>query len=232
MIIVAISDTHGRHSELKLPKGDVLVHAGDFCTRGSYPEFEDFIIWFDKQPFEHKIFIAGNHDGCLEAMIGSEDSLLSAMKKTGRIKGENLHYLRDSSVVIDLGIKGTKKFYGAPWQPFFCDWAFQRQRGKEMAEKWALIPDDTDVLITHGPPYGHGDLAPAYFSKHKRNAGCLELLKRIIEVKPLVHICGHIHCGYGRSESDEVKTLFVNAATCNEKYEASNPAQEIDLGAL
>ncbi len=232
MRIVAISDTHGKHRELKLPVGDVLVHAGDFSIRGKYPEFEDFVVWLDEQPFEHKVFIAGNHDGCLEAMMGVEDSFISSLKKTGRIKGENLHYLRDSSVTLDLGVRGSKSFYGAPWQPCFYDWAFQRKRGAEIAEKWAMIPKDTDVLITHGPAYGHGDLAPAYFSKHRRNAGCLSLLKRIIEVEPLVHIFGHIHCGYGRSESDEVKTLFVNAATCNEQYVAGNPPQIIDLDNL
>jgi hypothetical protein len=229
MRIVAISDTHGRHRELKLPAGDVLVHAGDFCNQGRYEEFEDFIVWLDKQPFEHKVFIAGNHDVCLEAMVGSEDAMMAALKKTGRISGENLHYLRDSSVTVDLGIRGAKKFYGAPWQPYFCDWAFQKKRGAEMAEKWALIPDDVDVLITHGPAYGHGDLAPAYFGKHQRNAGCIELLKRITEIQPLVHFCGHIHCGYGITESDETKTLFVNASTCDEKYEASNRAQEIEI---
>lgn len=225
MKIVAISDTHQHHSLLTLPKGDILVHAGDFCRRGSYQEFEDFIKWFDQQPFKHKIFIAGNHDQCLEAMVGVEASFMDALKKTGRIKGENLHYLRDSSVEIEGFV-----FYGAPWQPYFCDWSFQRQRGTEMAEKWAQIPDKVDVLITHGPPYGHGDLAPPYFSKHPRNAGCLELLKRITQVQPKIHIFGHIHCGYGISQSDEApNTLFVNAATCTEAYEASNPPRILEL---
>lgn len=229
MRIIAISDTHGHHRKIKLPAGDVLVHAGDFCNRGSYQEFEDFIVWFDQQPFEHKVFIAGNHDVCLEAMVGSEDSFMAALIKTGRIKGENLHYLRDSSVDIDLGIKGHKRFYGAPWQPNFCDWAFQRERGPEMAEKWAMIPKDVDILITHGPAYGHGDLAPPYLSKYKRNVGCLELLKRVVEVEPLVHIYGHIHCGYGMYQSDECKTLFANAASCTEQYTPDHPPLVIDL---
>jgi predicted phosphodiesterase len=232
MKIVAISDTHCKHRQITLPPGDVLVHAGDSCSHGSYPEFEDFIKWFDEQPHEHKIFVAGNHDRCLEAMIGNEENFIKSLIKTGRIKGENLHYLRDSAVTIDLEVRGAKKFYGAPWQPYFCDWAFQLQRGEQLAEKWALIPDDTDVLITHGPPYGHGDLAPPYLSRYSRRAGCMELLKRVHQVQPLVHIFGHIHSGYGRSESDEIKTLFVNAATCTEGYTPDHGPQIIDLDNL
>ena len=221
---VAISDTHNQHDQLKLPDGDVLIHAGDFSRKGNYEEFENFIKWFDSQPHKHKIFIAGNHDVCLQAMIGNEKQFMSALKKTGRIKGENLHYLRDSSVEIE-----GKVFYGAPWQPFFCDWAFQCQRGKEMAEKWALIPDKVDVLITHGPPYGHGDLAPPYFSPMHRNAGCFELLKRVIEIQPRAHIFGHIHCGRGTTQSDETTTTFFNVSTCNEQYKPDNPPQIITI---
>lgn len=202
-----------------------MVHAGDFCSQGNYPEFEDFIKWFDSQPFKHKVFIAGNHDGCLEAMQGSESEFMRALVKTGRIKGEGLHYLRDSSVVIE-----GKVFYGAPWQPVFCDWAFQRKRGAEMAEKWKLIPEKVDILITHGPPYGHGDQAPPYFSKFKRNVGCMELLKRVIEVGPQLHIFGHIHCGYGLTDSDEApKTVFANVSTCTEQYSPDNPPMILDL---
>ena len=109
------------------------------------------------------------------------------MAKTGKIKdkkgnllsSEGLYYLRDSSVEIE-----GKLFYGAPWQPNFYDWSFQCARGQEMAEKWKLIPDKVDVLITHGPAYGHGDLCPPHQSKYQRNAGCLELLHRIKEVQP------------------------------------------------
>lgn len=233
MRLVAISDTHGHHRKLKLPSGDVLVHAGDFSNRGTYPELEEFIGWLAEQPHKYKVFIAGNHDLCLEPMIGLDHNLISSMAKTGKIKNlkgepleaERLYYLRDSSIEIE-----GKVFYGAPWQPNFYDWAFQRERGKEMAEKWKLIPDKVDVLITHGPAYGHGDLAPPYFSSYPRNAGCLELLKRIKETKPGVHICGHIHCGYGTSESDECpNTRFFNASSCTEKYKPEQPPLVIDI---
>ena len=233
MRLVLISDTHGWHRQLKIPSGDVLIHAGDYSRHGQYPELEDFVCWLAGLPHKHKIFIAGNHDICLEAMTGVDHNLIASMAKTGKIKdkrgnllgSEGLHYLRDSSVEID-----GKLFYGAPWQPEFCDWSFQRARGSEMAEKWKLIPDNVDVLISHGPPYGHGDLCPPYMSTHQRNAGCLELLHRIKEVEPKIHICGHIHCGYGITESDECpKTIFVNASTCTEEYKPDHPAIVIDL---
>ena len=88
------------------------------------------------------------------------------------------------------------------------------------------IPDKTNVLITHGPAYGHGDYVPS----NRIHAGCLSLLKRIVEVKPSLHIFGHIHEGYGRSRSDEARyTRFVNASTCNGDYRPVNKAMIIDL---
>ena len=227
MRIIAISDTHSLHRKMTIPKGDVLVHAGDFTTRGTYEELEDFVVWLSEQPHPHKVFIAGNHDGCMEGLAAlksqgfSGKHFINALEKTGRIKSaEGIHYLFDESVEI-MG----KKFYGSPWQPKFCDWAFQDSRGLNMANKWACIPMDTDVLITHGPPYGHGDYVP----RNNRVTGCLELMNRVTVIEPLVHIFGHIHEGYGYSRSEEVKTRFVNAAMLDGDYKLGNKAHRIEL---
>jgi Icc-related predicted phosphoesterase len=225
--IVAISDTHSMHRKINVPKGDVLVHAGDFSARGRYDEFEDFVRWLSELPHKHKIFIAGNHDECMEKFrqtkpngFGGQDVIFD-MAKTGRIESaEGIHYLFDSSVTID-----GKKFYGSPWQPDFCNWSFQAPRGQKMEEKWAAIPLDTDVLITHGPPYGHGDYVP----RDKRVTGCLELMNKVTVVQPTVHIFGHIHEGYGYTRSEECKTRFVNASTCNEAYKPINKAFVLQL---
>lgn len=213
MKIIAISDTHTLHKKQTPPKGDVIVHAGDFSGHGNYNEFIDFIRWFGALPHPHKIFIAGNHDRWLEG--GSREEI---QRIVNHYVGDNTHYLYDSSVVID-----GKKFYGAPWQPEFCNWSFQAPRGARMAEKWDMIPDDTNVLITHGPAYGHGDYVPM----GKRHAGCLELLIRIKEIGPQLHICGHIHEGYGVSRSDECPdTKFINAAMMRGGFDAPyNKAQ-------
>ena len=215
MKIVAISDTHSYHRKMVIPKGDVLVHAGDFTAFGRYDEFEDFVAWLDKLPHKHKIFIAGNHDECMEKINVNHDIFTKMAENNG------IHYLFDSSVVID-GIK----FYGSPWQPDFCNWSFQAARGKDMAAKWENIPSDTDVLITHGPPYGHGDYVPI----NKRVTGCAELLKKVIEIKPRLHIFGHIHEGYGVSKSDETPyTKFYNAAMLDGNYKPTNKAHRIEL---
>ena len=213
MKIVAISDTHGMHRRLdgKIPEGDLLIHAGDLTRHGSRGEFVDFCEWFAEQPHTHKLFIAGNHDKYLEEDAAQADYYINKF---------GLTYLKDSSVTIDGQI-----FYGSPRTPQYYNWSFMSVRGNSIKRYWDNIPDNTDVLITHGPPLGQGDLVPPYpgVSKFPRSAGCLQLLLRIKEVKPKVHICGHIHAGYGISQCDELPlTTFINAATCTEGYAPSN----------
>jgi Icc-related predicted phosphoesterase len=205
---VAISDTHCRHYNIKLPKGDVLIHAGDVTYRGRQDEVEDFLKWFREQPFRYKVFIAGNHDfyfqktkkETLEKMIPRE-----------------VIYLNDSGVELE-GIK----LWGSPITPFFFDWAFNRLRGATINKHWKLIPPDTDVLITHGPVFGILDTV-----MNDRHVGCKDLLKKVKEVKPKVHVCGHIHESYGKIKKNE--TLFINACALNESYEFINPPLTFQL---
>ena len=178
MRVVVISDTHNRHDEVHLPSGDVLVHCGDATGRGKPSEVAAFVTWFEAQDFEHKIMIAGNHD-----FMFQDDPFLA---KT-LIEGRNFHYLEDLAIKIQDVI-----FYGTPWQPWFHDWAFNLERGEEIAKMWALIPDDTEFLITHGPPKDILDQ-----TRGLDHPGCLDLLQRVAEIKPAVHAFGHIHEGYG-----------------------------------
>jgi Icc-related predicted phosphoesterase len=115
--------------------------------------------------------------------------------------------LFDNDVTID-GIK----FYGSPWQPEFHDWAFNLPRGEELAAKWEKIPDDVDILITHSPAYGILDYAPI-----GGHVGCEELYRKIAEVKPKIHVCGHIHDGYGQKTMGGIE--FLNASVLNDRYE-------------
>ena len=195
MKIVCFSDTHGMHRRIRVPDADVLVFAGDMI--GNNELASGFDIWLSTLPHKHKLVIAGNHDFCFEAQDG-RDLLKNAV------------YLQDSAVEID-GVK----FYGSPWQPEFCDWAFNLPRGKKLADKWAMIPSDTDVLITHGPP--HEILDRVFYGF---NVGCEELRKRVVEVRPKVHVFGHIHESYGCQQKDEM--LFVNASVCDAKYRTVN----------
>ena len=216
MRLVCISDTHTLHSEIDIPDGDVLIHAGDFCSYGQIEEYPSFNTWLNGLPHKHKILIAGNHDKFVEKYPNI---------MTYKTERNNFVYLQDQSHTID-GIK----FYGSPWQPEFYNWAFNLPRnGAELQAKWDNIPSDTDVLITHGPPHGILDLAPKP-NGGTEHVGCELLRKRVMEVKPKFHIFGHIHEGYGTEEHDG--TTFINACTCDGNYRPVNKPIIIDLGRL
>lgn len=205
MRLVLISDTHNQHGALNLPRGDVLVHAGDFTMRGTEDEVETFGSWLGAQPFEHKVVVAGNHDFLFEREPARARSLLPG----------DVHYLQDSEVTL-----GGLRFWGSPWQPWFMDWAFNLQRGPDLAAKWALIPDGIDVLITHGPPQGTADR-----TVNGEDVGCADLAAAMDRVKPRLSVFGHIHEGYGVYEDR------VNAAICDQKYRLANRPIAVDLPA-
>ena len=217
MRIVLLSDTHNKHRAIEVPDGDLLIHAGDSCGYGTTKEFIDFLGWFAKLPHKNKVAIAGNHDRCLENR--TTRYLIQMMEDQG------VNYLEDSSVTID-GVK----FYGSPWQPAFCDWAFNLSRGKALKEKWDLIPPDTDVLITHGPPYGIGDKIDNTIG----SVGCEELLKAVERIQPPLHVFGHIHEGYGIHLAKwtlpaRIKTLFINTSNLNGSYHYTNKPVAVEF---
>ncbi len=201
MKFVAISDTHSRHYNIKLPKGDVLLHAGDISYKGKRAEIIDFLNWFCRQNFKHKIFIAGNHDFYLEKETPAE---IEKMIPPG------ITYLIDSGVSIN-GVY----IWGSPYTPWFYNWAFNRHRGAPISKHWSLIPDNTDVLLTHGPMYGILDSVI-----NGQHVGCKDLLKRVQEVKPKVHVCGHIHEASGMHKQNGI--TCINASVLNEAYELSH----------
>jgi Icc-related predicted phosphoesterase len=210
MRIVAISDTHERHRLLAIPEGDVLVHAGDITMKGSLESISDFAAWMKVLPHKHKVVVAGNHDFCFE---NEQRSVVETLMKESGIT-----YLFDSGVVID-GVH----FWGSPWQPWFYDWAFNLARGAEIAEKWALIPTNTQVLITHGPPHAIADLTIDGI-----RAGCEELTARIEQLPALkLHIFGHIHEGYGIFKQGGA--TFANASICDERYRPTHAPLVIDF---
>lgn len=154
--------------------------------------------------------IAGNHDLGFER----QPILAEGLVPTG------VQYLRDAELLVD-GLR----FWGAPWQPWFNNWVFNLLRGAEIAAKWALIPDDIDVLITHGPPYGVLDQTRGYPSEH---VGCRDLLDRIGQLRRLkLHVFGHIHEAYGQEAHGAVQ--YVNASICTADYQPTNAPVVIDL---
>ena len=193
--LVLMSDTHGVHRDVVLPRGDVLVHGGDFTKKGEMSTIEDLAEWFGSvaPQFSEIVCIAGNHDLPFHALHyenhweGFHETKLNPEKVRASLR--NCTYLEDSSCIIEGGIK----VFGSPWTPLYFNWAFNLQRGDEILEKWRLIPEDTDILITHGPPLGRGDLVAKDQEKAIRT-GCFDLLREIqTRVKPRDHVFGHIH---------------------------------------
>jgi len=210
MRLVCLSDTHSLHRSIPaIPDGDVLIHAGDCLGVGTLDNLEDLNDWLGTLPHRHKIVIAGNHDWVFQQAPELAREALS-----------NATYLQDSGSEID-GIR----FWGSPWTPTFMDWAFMLERGEPLHEKWQQIPRTTDVLITHGPPRGIGDLVAMGF--RCQNVGCVNLLDRIQELSLKAHIFGHIHEGYG--EYSHGNTRLINASICTGRYEPTNPPIVLDL---
>ena len=183
MKLVCISDTHRFHRQLEVPEGDVLIHAGDFSNNGGMTEVKGFLEWFHEQPHPYKIFIAGNHDRTFEKKPEKMAGIIESFP--------GLHYLEDRAMTVE-GLR----FYGSPWTPEFCNWAFNVKRG-ELHKKWDRIPQDVDVLVTHGPPSGGlgGLIDPDRLpggEEANLDVGDEELLSVIMKVKPRIHVCGHI----------------------------------------
>jgi len=209
--IVCLSDTHTQHSAVEVPDGDILIHAGDFTYTGKEGESQAFASWLRKLPHKHKVVIAGNH----ELGWGSKPM----WEKRGLL--HPAHYLEGRTVEL-MGLK----IWGGPWTPWFYDWEFNVPRD-QIGRFWEKIPDDTDVLATHGPPRGIMDE-----SKRDERVGDDALLEAVYRVKPRLHCYGHIHEGYGRVDMDRAggwPITFVNAATCDARYKPVNPPIVVDL---
>lgn len=218
--ITLISDTHGKHNMLNndLPGGDIILHAGDAMTSGYYQEeFTSFANWYNQlDHYEHKIFIAGNHCRLFENEPEIMRGLLTGYK--------NIDYLEDEELVLYYdGPNGNEpeksiRIYGSPYQPAFGNWAFNLPRnGEELAAKWAAIPENTDILITHGPAWGYNDTTQ--YQRYIR-LGCELLRERIDVIRPKIHLCGHIHSGRGYYYDGY--THHFNASVLNEQYNYAN----------
>jgi Icc-related predicted phosphoesterase len=201
--IVIISDTHNKHKRLgKLPEGDVIIHCGDITSVGRNYEVANFMDWFSElNQFKYKIFIAGNHDFLFEKE--------SVFAKT--LVPKNIIYLEDSGIEIE-GIN----FWGTPVSKLFNNWAFNRPEEK-LLQHWQAVPDNTDVLITHTPPYSIMD----WVDWNRSHEGSPTLYKEIFDrIKPKIHCFGNIHSGYGIKTMDGI--TFINASNLDDDYMCVN----------
>ena len=219
---VCLSDTHNRTSKINVPKGDVLLHSGDFTGMGDEREVVSFNKFLASLSHTLKIVIAGNHD--LTFDLENQESLKRNFFNLLNVDAERVKglltdciYLEDSETLVN-----GYKIFGSPWSPTFFDWAFNLDRGPNIKQKWDLIPPNTDILLTHGPPKGILDRCSDGFQ-----AGCEDLLSRLQEVRPLIHVFGHIHEGYGAAFDGT--TNFINASTCTLRYQPTNKPWVFDL---
>jgi Icc-related predicted phosphoesterase len=205
--VVALSDTHGWHHPPQVPEGDVLIHAGDCTHLGRLDQLARFNDFLGRLPHRHKLVVAGNHDFCFARQPEASRACLTQAT-----------YLQDQAVTIE-----GFKFYGSPWQPVFHNMAFNLPRGPALRAKWDLIPTDTDVLITHTPPWGRRDQ-----SILGRPVGCQDLGRAVERLPRLrLHAFGHVHEAAGEVRAGKI--LFVNAAVCNFFYLPVRRAVVCDL---
>lgn len=214
MKIVAISDVHVRWKNLVIPECDLLISAGDYSYHGEEWIVAEFHAWLNRQKAKHIISVQGNHETWVE------NNWNHALKIVNTVC-PRAHFIQEGAVEID-GIK----IYGSAITPRFFNWAWNRSRGEEIQPHWDMIPGDTNILITHGPPRGILDIVPYVDGTPKEHVGCEQLLKRVKEVKPALHIFGHIHHGHGEHHEDG--TSFYNVAICDELYSPTNPITIIE----
>jgi Icc-related predicted phosphoesterase len=185
MKTILISDTHNRHKKLTIPNGDLIIHAGDFSN--TEDQIEPFLNWFAELPHQYKILIAGNHDYELEDPLYREQ-----FKQKCHLL--DINFLHDSSITIE-GIK----FHGSPWSTPFGNYPFMTDDLNLQTKAWDLIPEDTNVLITHGPAKHMGDeVYQKTAQNHDGHVGSYTLKMNLNKLKKLTHhFYGHIHESYG-----------------------------------
>lgn len=214
MKITFISDVHCKFNKLIIPKSDILISCGDYSFLGEPHEVKNFHKWLNKQDATHLISVQGNHEKGVEKNF-------QLSKQTAEEVCPRVHFIDEGLVEIE-----GFKIWCSAITPFFCNWAWNRYRGKEIKKHWDKIPLDVDFLITHGPPYGILDTVSTHYPV--ASLGCEELANKIKELKNLkIHSFGHIHDSYGVVDKEGVK--FINASICTEQYKPINTPISIEL---
>lgn len=184
--VVCVSDTH--NTQPPLPYADILIQAGDLTQSGSFAEIQKTLDWIKEQPHSHKIVVAGNHDILLDKACDDRARGTEGSAERHRLSWGNIIYLQDSSTEVVCGNGRKLHVYGSPLSCRHGNWAFQYPRSQSQRVWGGKVPENTDILVTHGPPRAHLDLL---------NLGCDGLLTELWRVRPALHVFGHVHEGYG-----------------------------------
>lgn len=251
MDITCISDLHGHYPELE--GGDLLIVAGDLTARDTEEEYWAFNKWLNEQYYLKIVVIAGNHDN---GLVETKDKMMAhaychpyeyLCDSGTEYEWCETHITKWGTRPVQGGRQLKVKIWGSPWTKTFpginpnCK-AFTVDTEEELAEKWAMIPEQTDILITHSPAYGFGDEVTRIkdYRIHEEHAGSTSLLKWISNhSKSLkLNVCGHIHGGYRVGDVRAAKKMcndpmpspiLVNASHVNERYEPVNKPIRIIL---
>ena len=209
MKVVCISDTHEKHEGLEVPDGDILIFAGDCSMVGSSEALHRFNEWLGKLPHEHKFWTYGNHEWTCDPNNRNYCSGYEKIITNGK-------QLNGNGAEVD-----GFKLWGSPMAPRFHGWAFGLE-AYETFRYWRHIPENTDVLITHGPPRGIMDQ-----NGIGEHCGCPNLTERVQQITTRVHVFGHIHTQYGVEERDG--TRYVNASVLDDRYELVREAIVLEV---
>jgi Icc-related predicted phosphoesterase len=260
--IVVMSDTHSKEAvylssaESTLPMADILIIAGDFTQSGQLEEYKQFNSFLKalgaSMTYKHIVFIAGNHERTLDEEYYLSEGWRYDQEQQDPIACRNalffelppnVHYLCDSSVTLE-GLL----IYGSPWviggdvlssetSPAHFRWGFSLSEDS-LAHKWRSIPPQVDILVTHQPPYGAGDLKRDYDGDSivderqvfaYEHQGSLSLMREVQRLQPLLHVCGHEHVGHGAFSYPDCSTIVINAALCDEDYSPSQCVVVVDV---
>ena len=217
MKIVAISDVHGRWNKLTIPECDILISAGDYSFQGERHMVRDFHRWLNQQDAGYIISVQGNHEKWVEKNF-------QEAKELAEKECPGVFFMEEGPIEIE-GLK----LWTSAMTPWFYNWAYNRYRGGDIQKHWNLIPEDTDVLVTHGPPADILDIVYQVDCVTPRErVGCLALYNKVMSLPKLKHhIFGHIHGSYGHQEHNGKH--FWNVAICDDLYHANNEPVLIEI---
>ena len=232
MRIVALSDLHGHLPAI--PACDLLIVAGDVCPDriGRANAREDpgeQKAWFDRHvrtwlaesPATHKLLTWGNHDWCGESCSFASDSPAEALSTVLQVVVD-----QPTRVPVNGAAGRTLSVWATPWSNRYLNWAFMKPR-EALAAVYDGIPAGIDILVSHQPPFGHGDRFQHARTGEIEHLGSHELLAAIDRIRPRLVICGHMHDGQGRF--DYHGTAIYNVSVVNDQYRLIRPPTVIDL---
>ncbi len=221
MIIWFISDTHTRHTELKIPHADVVIHCGDEANRRkpwlNRAESCSFFDWFSTLAIETKVFVPGNHSTAVaEGLVKPAD--YPAVR----------FLMHEATTIAGL------RLFGSPYTPTFLDWVYMKSE-QELNMIWGTIPVDTDILVTHGPPKGILDVTHDWGLNEPIHVGSKSLAEHVENrIKPRIHAFGHLHDGmrirnFGTLTRGE--TQFINCSVVNNQGRFCNHGLLVEIEA-